>query len=275
MKTPKMKHFIGTHYYRPPNPEPELWEQDFAEIARMGMSVVRCWVYWRTVQPAPDRWDWSSYDRFMDLAAKNGLKALVQLVPESSPQWFINQHPDLRPLGWDGRPMPMDGNGMIAVGGYPGMFFDQPVVAEAIADFFNAAVQRYAAHPALYAWDPWNEIAPHGGIISYDEVTRKAFQRYLQTRFASVENLNAALQQQFQSFDDVPLLPPDPTQAPTMFRVIFEEFRSQRLTQEMARRCQIIRAADPHHRVVGHAARTMFHTGGIQQPTGEARLEGN
>lgn len=70
----------------PPNPEPELWEEDFRQIAELGFSLVRCWLYWRVVEPHEEKWTWEEYDHSTELAGKHRLKAVLQLVPESQPE---------------------------------------------------------------------------------------------------------------------------------------------------------------------------------------------
>jgi beta-galactosidase len=255
-----MNMFLGTQYYRPPNPEPEVWESDFAEMRRIGLEVVRTWLYWRRVQPAEDRWEWADYDRFFDLAQRHGRRVLVQLLPESPPEWFIRQHAALRPKDARGQDLALLGNGMVAIGGYPGLFYDHPEVAEGMAAFFRAAVGRYGKHPALFAWDVWNEIQPHVGVLSYDGVTTRRFQEYLAERYRTIERFNAALAQQFGAFGEVPMPPPEgPGIGSTMLRVLFEEFRGERLNREMVRRAKLIREGDPAHRVVSHGGSSVFH----------------
>ena len=38
------------------------------------MNVMRHWFMWAVVEVAPGKYDWSDYDRQMDLAARNGIK---------------------------------------------------------------------------------------------------------------------------------------------------------------------------------------------------------
>jgi len=56
---------LGVQYERLPNPRPEDWERDLAQIASMGLMVIRTWIYWRCVNPAPGQWLWDHYDRLL------------------------------------------------------------------------------------------------------------------------------------------------------------------------------------------------------------------
>ncbi|MCX6970720.1 MAG: beta-galactosidase [Verrucomicrobia bacterium] len=248
---------IGTQYYRPPNPEPNEWEADFRQIAALGFSLVRCWIYWRAVEPREGKWIWEDYDRFMDLAEKHGLKVVLQLVPESQPEWFLSRHRDLWPRDASGQAVGQAGTGMVALGGYPGIFYDQPPAAAGIAEFYRAAARRYASHPALYAWDVWNEIQPHFGVFSYDEATIRLWQEFLAGRFGTVEELNRWTLGQFSTFEDVPIVNPSARYPGAVhWKVLLAEFQYWRLARELARRRELVRGVDPDHLIVAHAAFT-------------------
>ena len=68
--------FVGTQYYRPPNPREEDWARDLDLVRECGLSVVRCWLYWSRVNPRDGEWVWDDYDRFLEMAAERGLKVL-------------------------------------------------------------------------------------------------------------------------------------------------------------------------------------------------------
>ena len=62
--------FIGTQFYRHPNPPIEDWDRDLALIRDSGLKVVRTWLYWLRTNPSPGTWDFSDYDRFVEAAAR-------------------------------------------------------------------------------------------------------------------------------------------------------------------------------------------------------------
>lgn len=165
---------IGVQYYRPPHPRRRHWAGDLAAIKAHGIDFVRTWLYWRTTERVAGRFDWSDYDAFFGAAAQAGLQVVVQLVPEVQPAWFLDAHHELRPRSRDGAPNPCLGNGMCTAGSYPGVLYDQPVFQEGSARFFEAAAAHFGNHPALAMWDPWNEIMPHAGWFSFDDVTRQS-----------------------------------------------------------------------------------------------------
>lgn len=248
---------IGTQYYRPPNPEPDVWAKDLQQIATLGMSIVRCWIYWRQVEPMENQWRWDDYDCFFDLAHTNGLKVVVQLLPECQPNWFLQQHRELWPRDEDGRELGQEGYGMVVLGGYPGITYDQPSAANGIARFYQQTVNRYHTHPALYVWDVWNEIQPHRGLLSYDPLTTTHWRKYLNDRFGSIDLLNRHMLSQYACFDEIPMVRYQVQFTGTQqWRVLFEEFRHWRQEQEMIRRVRLVKDIDTNHLVVAHSDNT-------------------
>ena len=57
--------FIGTQFYRHPNPPVEDWPRDLARIRDSGLKVVRTWLYWLRTNPKPGHWDFSDTDRLL------------------------------------------------------------------------------------------------------------------------------------------------------------------------------------------------------------------
>jgi beta-galactosidase len=57
-------------YFRKTNPPPEDWARDHQTAAQTGMNIFRHWFMWSAIEVAPGKYDWSDYDRIMDLAAK-------------------------------------------------------------------------------------------------------------------------------------------------------------------------------------------------------------
>ena len=245
--------FIGTQYYRSPHPAQADWAEDLATIQAHGIEAVRCWLYWREVEPEEGRWDWSVYDRFLEEAHRHGLGVLIQLLPESQPQWFLERHRALWPRTVTGKVAQQFGSGICTIGGYPGVYFDQPEAAAGMGQFIEAAVSRYLPHPALRMWDVWNEIMPHDGGYSFDETTLRRWQGWLRHGYGTIDAFNAAAVQSFGSFDEVSLVEVrNPNAAPTWMLSTFADFLRDRSGSELARRVAVVRAVDPLHPVLAH-----------------------
>ncbi|NLF00483.1 MAG: hypothetical protein GX601_05825 [Anaerolineales bacterium] len=247
--------FIGTQYYRPPHPPREVWERDLQNIADTGLTLIRIWVYWSQVQPRPDQWIWDDVDAFFDAAQAHGLRVLVQLMPDAMPYWFKDQHPEALFRDRNDDIVRPSAGGAMAVGGAPGPDYDHPAAQAAGGEFIQRTVARYADHPALYAWDVWNELWPfvisHNSVL-HSEATVEKWHRWLEQRYGDITALNRHWMRSYTSFDEVEW-PTNGVYADLGTRFAFDQ---ERVADWMNWRIDLVRAHDPSHKVVSH-------TGGI------------
>lgn len=251
----KGERFIGTQYYRPPNPDFKDWERDIACIREHGFKMIRAWLPWSKINPDKDAWDFSDYDRVFEIASKNRLSVFIQIISESSPQWFIAQHPDACLCYPDGSSwIPEVGNGMAAgVGGYPGLSPDVPEVRDAIEEFLRRTVGRYKGHPALYCYDIWNEMMPYYEFNPplYHPATQEKFRKWLKRKYGSIEKLNSAWGGwSFTSMDQVSMNPKGNFASLLDMHLFFRDW----LADLMAWKVKVVRNVDSKVPFASHAA---------------------
>ena len=247
--------FIGTQYYRPPHPPREVWERDLQHIVDTGLTLIRIWIYWSQVQPRPDRWAWDDVDAFFDAAQAHGLRVLAQLMPDSMPYWFKDHHPEALFRDRNGDIVRTTAGGAMAVGGAPGPNYDHPVAQAAGGAFITRTVARYADHPALFAWDVWNELWPFvisPNMVYHSDATVEKWHRWLKERYGDIAALNRHWMRSYASFDEVEW-PTGGVYADLGTRFLFDQ---ERVADWMDWRIDLVRAHDPAHKVVAH-------TGGI------------
>jgi len=255
-----MAKFIGTQYYRPPNPAPEDWERDLNLISKCRFKIVRTWLFWSQVNPQENLWNFSSYDRFVELAKNRGLEVLIQLVPESAPQWFIDQHPDAMLVRADGSVWVPEAHGMVAVGGYPGLSPDVPEVKKAIEHFLVNTVSHYKEEQSIYAYDVWNEIMPYYTFPTclFHKATQHKFREWLKRKYGSLEALNKAWGSwTFTSWNQVHM----PQRGTYITQLDVHLFHREWLSEHLSWRVSVVKRTDPKARCVSHAA------GGLEQIT--------
>src|ERR1700761_912818 len=121
----------GAVYFRKTNPPPEDWARDHKTAADTGMNILRHWFMWSAIEVAPGKYDWSDYDRIMDLAAKNGIKVVLEELVGCAPEWAFRKYPHARYLGSDDVVVNSTVSESSATGGFPGLCLDNPDVHEA------------------------------------------------------------------------------------------------------------------------------------------------
>ena len=97
---------FGAVYFRKSNPPQEDWERDYGVAAEDGLNVFRHWFMWGAIERKPGVYDWSDYDRQMDLAARHGIKTIIAELSHSVPDWAYRKWHHARQIRMDGHPLP-------------------------------------------------------------------------------------------------------------------------------------------------------------------------
>src|ERR1700722_16443079 len=198
----------GAVYFRKTNPPPQDWARDFQTASRVGMNIFRHWFMWSAIEVAPGKYDWSDYDRIMDLSAQNGIKLVLEELVGCAPEWAFRKYAHARYLGSDGFVVNSSVSESSATGGFHGLCLDNPHVQQLAQTFLTALVERYRNHPALFGYDLWNEGTSFGGnprrMYCYCEGSKRKLREWLQVRYGSLEKAAKAWNRfSYESWDDV------------------------------------------------------------------------
>ncbi len=186
----------GAVYFRKSNPPEADWARDFQTAAKVGMNTFRHWFMWSAIEVAPGKYDWRDYDRMLDLAAQNGIRTVIAEMITAAPEWMFDKYPHARYQGSDGGVVHSGISGSSAVGGFPGLCLDNEDVRSHAGKFLTALVEHYQSHPAMWAYDLWNEHSFNGGspqrMYCYCEATRRKFREWLKAKYGTLEALGRA-----------------------------------------------------------------------------------
>ncbi|MFQ3550143.1 MAG: alpha-amylase family protein, partial [Armatimonadota bacterium] len=152
----------------------------------------------------------------------------------------------------------------------PGGCFDNPEVLQLMEHFLRKVAKRYKDHPALIAWDAWNETRWEvcaDGLVCYCPHTIKLFKEWLNTKYDGLEGLNQAWKRRYDSWDDVL---PGKTYGRTYSEMVdWALFFIWRQNRHLQFRYMILKEEDPNHIVSVHGpCPTMYH--GAWEPNGES-----
>jgi beta-galactosidase len=252
----------GAVYFRKSNPPAEDWARDHQTAARIGMNTFRHWFLWSAIEVAPGKFDWSDYDRMMDLAAANGIKVIIAEFTTTAPEWAFRKYADARYLASDGTRSNSTIGVSTVVGGFPGLCLDNPDAQAAAERFLTALVEHYKNHPALLGYDIWNENTYDGGnprkMNCYCEATKRQFREWVRTRYGSFDALSKSWHRySYETWDDI-----DPPETLTGYGECLDwlEFRIDDAFRLLEWRVNLIRKLDPHHLITAHGVAGTLET---------------
>jgi beta-galactosidase len=244
----------GAVYFRKSNPPEDDWARDHQTAARVGMNIFRHWFMWSAVEVAPGKFDWSDYDRMMDLAAKNGIKVVIAELVTAAPEWVFRKYPHARFLASDGTVVDSIISESSATGGFPGLCLDNPDVRALAETFLKALIGRYRNHPALFAYDLWNENTSFGGspakMYCYCEASKRRLRDWLRVRYGTLEKTGKTWHRySYETWDDV-----EPPRSFSGYPDSLDwlEFRIDNAYSLYDWRIELFRRLDPNHRITAH-----------------------
>lgn len=192
----------GTQYYRSPTPLPEEWEGDIANLENFNLDVMQIRINWRQNEIREGEYNFSDVDRLMELAEKYNRKVVIKFLLECAPQYVFDKYGGTR-IGPKGEQIR---------GGYHGAFyggwrpcFTNPDVQRRAVLFVEEVTKRYKDSKNLLFWNAWNEIRNRPVEDCFCPHCRKAFGKYLEKKFETVDKLNAFYGATEDSFETIAL----------------------------------------------------------------------
>ena len=247
--TPLAPFPYGAVYFRKSNPPPEDWSTDYATAAADGMNTFRHWFMWSGIEVAPGQFEWSDYDRQLDLAAEHGIKTIIAEQAAAAPEWAFRQYAHARYERRDGRRVESGMSGSCVVGGFPGLCLDNEDARDLAERFLQALVLRYRDHPGLGGYDIWNECNI-GEDICYCPGTAAKFREWLQAKYGDLRALGQAWHR--PSYADWEDVAPSRDLGPYPHVLDWLQFRIDNAYRLMRWRLDLIRSLDPAHPVTAH-----------------------
>lgn len=253
MKAPAF--IFGTQYYRPPFPRRLQWREDLSRIRASGLNTIQLWVTWAWVEAEPGMFAFEDYDELLDLAHAEGLGVVLSTVAELQPEWIHRLEPDAVMIDHLGRPVRSCHRIESNQGITPGGCTDHPGLWRRMENFLRATVEHFRAHPAVAAWDVWNELRWNihaTGYVCHCESTLAAFRARLQQRYVDLAGLNHAWRRRYVDWRDVQ--PGCVPGHPYTEYLAFAEFLQHRAHAHLRARVEVFRRAGVAQPVVAHGS---------------------
>ncbi len=173
---------LGVCYY-PEQWDPSQWRDDAARMVEMGLDWVRIAEFtWGLIEPKRGQFEWGWLDEVIGILGDAGLRVMMSTPTASPPKWLIDEHPEILPVGPDGR--------VRGFGSRRHYCFSSEVYLQEARRIATEYARRYGQNPHVHAWQIDNEYNDHDTVLSYSDAARDGFRRWLQDRYGSIEALN-------------------------------------------------------------------------------------
>jgi beta-galactosidase len=177
-------HVIYGGDYNPDQWPEAIWEEDVRLMQEAGVNRVSLGIFsWSKLEPQPGIYDFGWLDRIIELLYAHGISINLATPTASPPPWLVRLDPDILPVTADGV--------RLGLGSRRHICPHNVTYREHAARIVTQLAQRYRHHPALALWHVDNEYACHVSEC-FCETSAQAFRQWLQTRYGTLEDLNAA-----------------------------------------------------------------------------------
>lgn len=174
---------MGACYY-PEHWEESLWEPDLARMKEAGISVIRIAEFaWNKIEPKEGKFDFSFFDRFLELCLRMEMKVIFCTPTATPPAWLTEKHPEVLNARADGV--------LYRHGGRKHYNYNSTVYQDYCKKIVTQIAMHYAPHPSIIGWQIDNELNCELNEF-YSEADSAAFCAFLQEKYGDLDRLNKA-----------------------------------------------------------------------------------
>lgn len=188
---------FGAAYYDEYMPYERL-EQDMDMMVEAGFNTIRIGEStWSVEEPSPGNYDFSHIDRVIDSAERHGISVIIGTPTYAVPYWLVQLDPDVLVTTKDGK---------AKYGRRQNMDITNPTYRFYAERMIRAIVSHTVNRKNVIGYQIDNETKHYG---TAGEKVTILFQRWLQTKFKTIEEVNEAFGLNYWSnsvtrFEDLP-----------------------------------------------------------------------
>lgn len=174
---------LGTCYY-PEHWKEELWEEDLTRMLENGIQTVRIAEFaWNKIEPREGEFDYSFFDRFLDLTDRMGMQVIFGTPTATPPAWLTTKYPEVLNARQDGV--------LYRHGARRHYNYNSPVYQELSRRIVEKAASHYAGRRSVVGWQIDNELNCELSEF-YSESDTLAFREFLKKKYGTLDRLNEA-----------------------------------------------------------------------------------
>ena len=205
-------------------------------VVRMGEGA---WSFW---EPEEHVYDFSLFDRALELCTKHGLKAIMGTPTYTPPAWLTERYPEVLRASYDGK--------RLTHGSRRHYNYTSPIYWKKSEEITTALAGHYHDHPGVIGWQIDNELNCHVAD-SFAPSDHLSFRSWCKERYGTLAKLNEAWgtafwSQTYTDWEQIWLPRPTATyQNPTLL-LDFYRFNSDLTIRFAARQYQLLKSIAPH-----------------------------
>lgn len=174
---------LGACYYPEHWPE-DLWADDLKRMLEAGITMIRIAEFaWNKIEVQEGVFDFSFFDRFLDLVETTQMKVVFCTPTATPPAWLTEKYPEVLAADWDGH---LHRHGVRRHYNY-----NSPVYRKKTEIIVTHIAEHYGKRKCIIGWQIDNKM---NGVINefYAQADHEAFREYLKKKYGTLEALNEA-----------------------------------------------------------------------------------
>ncbi len=174
---------VGVCYY-PEHWDESLWPSDLERMMKNGIRTVRIGEFgWSIMEKDEGQFDFSFFDRFLDLCSSVGMQVIFGTPSATPPAWLTCRYPETLNANVDGV--------IYRHGGRRHYNYNSSVYREKVALMVTKMAEHWGSHPAIVGWQIDNELnCETNDFLS--KADGEAFRSFLREKYETLDALNAA-----------------------------------------------------------------------------------
>ena len=183
---------FGCAYY-PEAWEESRWEKDLDDMKALGLSVVRVGEFnWSGFEPSEGHFDFSPYERFLELCEKKDIEVMMCTPTATLPPWLRKNHPEVEKCDEHGAHPPL--------GSRQSRCPSSPVFRELARRVVDRMAKAFGRFRCVRFWQIDNELHITAGLgTCCCPACEHGFRAWLRKRYGTIDGLNRAWNQAFWS----------------------------------------------------------------------------
>ena len=200
---------FATHIYREPSLPMEQLLADIPILKRIGFNMIKLQEMWAYDERSEGEINVDKVERLIAAAERQGLAVYFGFTMENAPAWVWRKFPDATMLYEDGSPHFDPSLYVLPADGKPGPCWYHPGARAAAQTFIGEVVRQLGRYRNIAVWSVWQEIGlwpnrpGHSVGLDYSPYTLAAFRKWLQDKYKSLGDLNAAWRTPYGEWRDV------------------------------------------------------------------------